>query len=394
MRIILPLLGWRVPVALLRGPARGSGREVVLLHAGPASVFIKERFFAQEPVVERCVRVPVWRLQRLLDEWRSTADLVAVGIDRVSARLFLRPHDFEVPMWLSSLSQVPEDLQVFTRNHKSAQADIRRVRIKNFECHLSRAAEDLDCFYDRFYVPFIPARHGEKVALVPRWRMRLMFRMGMLYWITQAGERLSGCLVIVKGGQFRLVVNGMLDGRLELLQHGALSAIYVHSILEARKLGCKEIDMGGSKPWLQDGVFRYKNKWASELRLLDGAVSSNRSVLLSWNRMAGPVAEFFTHTSLIHHDGDGFSALTAFPQEHPLTAETLQQHHNQIKAKGLRCLTILLPGEVPADFVCPSGVRLISGGTVSDGGPERLKLCGQPDTPAGPMQDPTQPRQS
>jgi hypothetical protein len=39
MRIVLPFIGWRVPVVLLRGPARASGREVVLLSAGQKSAF-------------------------------------------------------------------------------------------------------------------------------------------------------------------------------------------------------------------------------------------------------------------------------------------------------------------------------------------------------------------
>ena len=359
-------------MAMLRGPARGSGRAVVLLSAGPDSDFITPRFFAQQPVVERRTRVPVWRLQRLLDEWRSTADLVVVNIDRVSARLFLSPHYLAVPQWISSWMKVPEDLQAYARTHPSVRADIRRIRIKNFECQFSRKIEDFDLFYDQFYVPYVSARHGVMADITPRRMLLHVFRQGEILWITHQRQRVAGKIFIVKGPQLASYVNGLQDGRMDLLKEGAMSALYVHTLLEARRRGCTELNMGGSQPSLHDGVFRYKSKWAEGHRMSGGFVGANRVTLLGWKRMAGPVAEFLGHTSLIHHDQDGFSALWAFPHDQPLTAATLLQHYNNLKTRGLRRLDILLPGEEPAGFVCPPEVRLIPWGALNLDGPELL----------------------
>jgi len=382
MRIVLPFTGWRVPVVLLRGPARASGREVVLLSAGQKSAFIMERLFAQEPTQERSTRVPIWRLQRLLDEWRGRADLVVVGVDRVSARLFLSTRYLAVPQWVSSWMKVPEDLQVFTRRHKCVQADIRRVHNKNFECLCSRDTQDFDLFYEKFFVPYTRARHGGMTMVSPRWMMRLLFRQGMIQWVVRNGERLAGGLVTLKGKQYCKRVNGVLDGRMDLLKEGVLSALYVHAIHEARRLGCTEINLGGSLPSLHDGVFRYKSKWATGLCKHEGFISSNCVTLLSWNHLTGPVAEFLSQTSLIHHDEDSYSALWVFPHDQPLTAETLQQHYDKLKSAGLRRFDILLPGEVPVGFACPAEVRLLPLAAMGHGGPERLA----PSTPAVPSE--------
>lgn len=359
MRIVLPFIRWRVPVVLLRGPARASGREVVLLSAGRRSAFIIDHFFAQEPTVVRRTRVPVWRLQRLLNEWRSAADLVDVEIDRVSARLFLDTRYLAVPQWIISWMKVPEDMQAFGRTHRNARADIRRIRIKNFECQWSREAKDFDLFYERYFRPYVTARHGGMTQVSPRWMMRLLFKQGMIQWVVHNGERLAGGLVTVKGTLFSKRVNGVLDGRMDLMREGVLSALYVHAMLEAHRLGCTELRMGGSLPSLHDGVFRYKSKWATGLRSHDGFISANCVTLLDWNRLEGPVAEFLSQTSLIHHDQDGYSALWVFPHDEPLTAETLQQHYIRLKTAGLRRFLILLPGAVPEGFVCPPEVRLI-----------------------------------
>jgi hypothetical protein len=375
MRIVLPLIHWRVPVVLLRGPARISGGEVVLLSAGRRSAFIIGRFFAQEPTVVRRTRVPIWRLQRLLNEWRSAADLVEVGIDRVSARLFLSTQYLAVPQWVSSWMKVPEGLQAFGRTHHSAYGDIRRIRIKNFESQCSRKVEDFDLFDEKYFRPYIAARHGGLTRVAPRWMMRIMFKHGMIQWVVRNGERQAGEIITVKGTVLSRRVNGVLDGRMDLVKEGALSALYVHGLLEARRLGCTELNMGGSIPSLHDGVFRYKSKWASGLCSHDGFISANCVTLLGWNSLAGPVAEFLSQTSLIHHDQHGYSALWVFPHEEPLTAEALEQHYRQLKTPGLQRFRILLPAAAPEGFVCPPEVQLINlaeAGEVGSGDLHRL----------------------
>lgn len=375
VRIVLPIVHWRVPVVLLRGPARASGRQVVMLSAGSPSAFIIGRFFAHEPTVVRRTRVPVWRLQRLLNEWRSAADLVDIEIDRVSARLFLGATYLVVPQWVTSWMKVPEDLREFGRTHRNARADLRRIRIKNFECHLSREAKDFDLFCERFHRPHVTARHGDMTMVSPQWMMRHVFRRGMIQWVSRKGEKLAGGIVTIKGKELIKRVNGVLDGRADLLKEGVLSALYVHAMQEAKRLGCTELNMGGSRPSLHDGVFRYKSKWSTGLRSHEGFISANCVTLLAWNRLAGPVAEFLSQTSLIHHDQDGYSALWVFPNDEPLTAKTLQQHHDRLDTAGLRRFDILLPGEVPEGFACPANVRLIPLTAVPEGGPEQLKLC-------------------
>ena len=126
MQIVLPFVYWLVPVALLSGLARASGLEVVMLSAGSPSAFSIGRFFAQEPTVVRRTRVPVWRLQRFVNECRAVADLLDIEIDRVSARLFLDTTYLAVPRWITNWMKVPEDLRALGHTHRNAKTDLRR----------------------------------------------------------------------------------------------------------------------------------------------------------------------------------------------------------------------------------------------------------------------------
>ncbi|MDZ4405899.1 hypothetical protein [Prosthecobacter sp.] len=373
--MVQPFYGWRVPVALLRGSARGSGKQVTLLAAGSKrwTQFIKQHFFAGEPEVVRMVRVPVWSLQKRLNEWQSSADLTVVGIDRVSAGLFLERGCLRVPFWITSWMQVPDDLKAFGRTHGHAAADMQRVRNNDLEHRLSHANEDLDEFYDRFYVPYISHRHDVGESLASRWMIRFLFKHGGLMWVIREDQRLAGGITMVQGKKCSMGPIGLRDGRLDLLRQGALAAIYVHSIQHARQAGCTRLFMGGSRPSLHDGVLHYKSKWAGGLCAHGGHLSSNFVMLLRWNRLDGPVAEFLSHTSLIHHDHDGYSALWVFPSDVPLTADNLRKHHRDLNAAGLRRFRILLPGDPPPDFECPPEVRLISLESMAHGGPEMLQ---------------------
>lgn len=365
MRLLLPFLQWRVPVRLLRGAERVSGREVRLRVAtvGPdTAAHIIQRFFASEPVEESCTLVPVWSLDRHLRRSEPEADLTLISLNNLSARLFLNHEDaLAVPPMISSYIQVPKDVATLLRGNRKLADDFRRVRQQGFACHISTAAEEFDDLYDHFYRPYVEARHSNLVQVAPRAMLRLVHRVGGIQWLTQKGERVGGGLVYRNGGDFHAIVNGLRHDKAdELLRHGALAAMYVFMLQQSLEMGCTRVMLGGSRPSLHDGVLRYKAKWLTGLTRHDGYLSANHTLLLRWPRLSGPVADFLSHTSLIHHEpGGGYSALCAFPRDLPLTAETLQHLYRTLKLRGLHRLRILLPGPPPADFACPPEVCLI-----------------------------------
>ena len=361
VRLRLPFTAWRVHVQVLRGTARTSGQEVRLLAAGLPrwSAQVGEYFFAGAPVVEKSTHVPVWSLQRHLDQWQAAADLTLVGIDRISARLFLARNYLAMPPLVSYWAAVPESLPAYLRQRSSVASDFRRVKKRDYASHLSTAAGDLDLFYEHYFKPYILGRHAKNARLTPRWMLRLVFRSGAIQWLTLNGERVAADLVTKQGRDYHLVVTGIRDGRQDLLRQGALAALYVHSLDHARQFGCTRILLGSSRAFLHDGLTRYKGKWMDGLTQDDGHITANHVLLLRWNRLAGPVADFLSQSGLIHHDQSGYSALWAFPSHLPLTAENLQREYHVLQLKGLHRFRILLPAPAPPGFTCPPELRLI-----------------------------------
>ncbi|MBN8420162.1 MAG: hypothetical protein J0L73_14690 [Verrucomicrobia bacterium] len=370
MALRLPFTSWRVSVQELRGTAHVSGQEVRLLAAGLPrwAEQVGTYFFAGSPVVENTTLVPVWRLRRHLNQRQVAADLTLVGIDRVSAWLFLGKGYLAMPPLISTWQADSEKQPGRSHVRDSVASDLRRVKKHAFGSHLSKAAGDFDLFYEQFYKPYILGRHTTNARLTPRWMLRLVFRFGAIQWLTLGGERVAADLVMKQGRAYNLVVTGVREGRQDLLRLGALAALYVHSLEHARELGCTRILLGSSRAFLRDGLTRYKGKWMDGFTRDDGHITANHVLLLRWNRLAGPVAEFLSSAGLVHYDQSGYSALWAFPSHLPLTAENLRKQYEMLRLKDLRRFRILLPAKAPAGFVCPPEARLIEMAAAEEAG--------------------------
>jgi len=357
----LPFTSWRVSVQELSGTAHVSGQNVRLLAAGMPrwAEQVGTYFFAGAPVVENTTLVPVWRLRRHLNQRRVAADLTLVGINRVSAWLFLGKGYLAMPPLISTWQAVSEKQPDRSHFRDSVASDLRRVKKHAFGSHLSKAAGDFDLFYEQFYKPYILGRHTTNARLTPRWMLRLVFRFGAIQWLTLGGERVAADLVMKQGRAYNLVVTGVKNGRQDLLRMGALAALYINSVSHARQMGCTRILLGSSRAFLRDGLTRYKGKWMDGFTRDDGHITANHVLLLRWNRLAGPVADFLSSAGLVHHDQSGYSALWAFPSDLPLTGENLRKQYEMLRIKDLRRFRILLPDKAPAGFVCPPEVRLI-----------------------------------
>lgn len=357
----LPFTSWRVSVQELCGTSRVSGQEVRMLAAGMPrwAAQVGPYFFAGEPVVEKTTLVPVWFLRRHLNQRQASADLTLAGIDRISARLFLGKDYLAMPPLISSWQSVPANPSDSAQKRSSVASDLRRAKKQGYTSQLSKAAGDFDLFYEHFYKPYILGRHTTNARLTPRWMLRLVYAFGSIQWLTLKGERVAADLVMKQGRGYNLVVTGVRDGRQDLLRQGAMAALYINSVGHARQLGCTRILLGSSRAFLQDGLTRYKGKWMDGFTQDDGHITANHVLLLRWNRLKGPVAEFLSSAGPIHHEQSGYSALWAFPSHLPLSAETLQKQYEALKLKDLYRFRILLPDKVPPGFVCPPEVRLI-----------------------------------
>src|SRR3990170_3106807 len=357
-RYILPFKGLRIPIVILRGPTRPDGHPGTLLVAGAEQGldYMTSRFFDGDYQREIVDKVPLWNLARTLKHLRTSAELTIVRLDRLSARLFFDADYLAVPECVGSTLAVPEDLAKLTRGNTSLKSDLRIVRRNKLTPEVSKAEEDFDEFYYTMYVPFIRKRYGKQAVIRNVYWMRRAFSQGGLIWVRQDSQRISGVIFRRRGQVLQSLAMGTANGEWALLKAGADIATDLFIVKHAKKLGCKFIDFGGSRPSLNDGVLRYKRKWG--INLIEKP-DIWYDFLVHWNSFNGVVASFLSRTPLIFRDHDGLSAIYAIDHNDAKTRGEVQNIYRSMWMPGLRCLYLVSASGWKAVQDIPSKTVLI-----------------------------------
>jgi hypothetical protein len=367
----LPLTGLRVPVALLRGPLRPSGRVGTLLIAGrhPLVKYLPGRFFAREPQRTRVGKVWVWALPHALKRHQPPADLTIAVVDRHSARLFFDEDYLAVPEWVGSWLTVPEEPKKLGRANGSVREDLRKIRNNGLQPVISHSEAEFDLFYRTMYVPFIRNRFGDFAFVSNPRYLRRRFRQGGMLWVQRGGERLAGEAFWRYKQTLYMLAMGTANGESAPMKQGALAAAYYYLIQYAGQQGCTRLDLGGSRPSLHDGVLRYKRKWGV---VLSEKPDTYYDFLVRWNRLDGVVADFLSHTSLIFRDRGGLSAISGIGHGEPARASDAWTVHHSIWIPGLRYLYLVAASGWQPDICGPPHTSLIDAKVLGDGGPRAL----------------------
>ena len=352
-RYLAPLAQPRVPIAIVRGLSRSGGRPAVVIIAGVGQGidYLLDRFFDSALAREAIGNVPLWRLDRTLKRLQTSADMTIAHVDRITARLAFGSDYLAVPEWVGTCLPLPREAPSY-----ALKRQLQRALRSDFSSELTRTQQDFETFYDAMYVPFIRKRYGEQAAVRRFYSMRRLYRPGGLIWLKQGGERVAGLMFHKRPQKLEVVALGTINGEWAPVEAGAFARLYSLFIEHAETIDCTEVEMGGCRPSLNDGVLRYKRKWGAHLTEQRG---SHYDFMVHWNRSSQPVIDFLTHTPIIFRDYDGLSAITGMDPGEPTQLDAKKAHGSQWM-RGLRRMY----------FVTASGQRAVKESALGTVSPE------------------------
>lgn len=139
-----------------------------------------------------------------------------------------------------------------------------REKIFQFYLEISTDSNEMKFFYEKIFIPYIKKRY--KNALIDNYeifKLNLIKNPWELLLIKKNGLLVGGACCSLINDRYYWRINALTD---ELyLKEGAMAAIYYYSILRAKEKKAKIIDFGQSRPFLSDGVLRYKKKWGAKI---------------------------------------------------------------------------------------------------------------------------------
>ncbi len=149
----------------------------------------------------------------------------------------------------------------------SARDDLRRVRSQGFEGRITNDSSCAPEFYERFHLPTVLARHGDEAL---RFNFETVFNdlcspETELIRIFHQDRWVAGVIGRLQPDGYRLLHLGWLQADPDLLRRGVISAVYHAGLRRAFELGQRKLILGGTLPYLEDGVFAYKAKWGARI---------------------------------------------------------------------------------------------------------------------------------
>jgi len=207
-----------------------------------------------------------------------------------------------MPHWVDQVNSSFSSLGDFAkRKNRNAYEDIRVIKKRGFEFVFSRSAELLGFFYENMYSPFVDNRFGQGRTASGFKEMEQSFKKGGLALIRLNGRFLSGTVLELVNKTVHPTYTGVLNGDITLLKEDVSIALYYYYFLLAIERGFSRVDFGFSRPFLNDGILRYKSKWNSHLEFDPTQINVFAYKIL---RLSPAIKRFLLNNPLITLEGD------------------------------------------------------------------------------------------
>jgi len=340
-------------VMWIDGYLRHSGRQVRLLAAGepPWVNYLPDQLLRPGFAVVPISRVRAPMVPHILSRHRLHADLVIVRMDHGWAHLALGQDYLRVPEWLGAFIDLPEDLESFLCANESRHSDVRRLRRDGYSWHTSSLAQDLETLYLDFHVPFIQRRFGAHAHVARPWTWQRQLARGGVLWVLHKGRRVAGLFFTREGKSLRLYATGAVN---DAQARAGFAGLYAFACTHAHALGLRSLNLGGCRPTVGDGVFRYKRKWGARFGVKADQVFD---LYLWWNKPSLALDELLHHTPLVVRHGTELSHVASLPSHDAGRARSLAA---TLHTPGISN-TILLgrPQDIPPRAALPIGVAVL-----------------------------------
>jgi hypothetical protein len=339
---------------------RPHGRPGTLVVAGRAAwlrPYLADTFFLSAPASEPLATTTIWGLPGALRGLAREADATLALLDSINARWSLARDHLRLPTWVDlGRSATASRAEIFRRN-ESARSDLRHIHRAGLKARLSRDPADLDRYYGDYYVPTTLKRYGQHAFVHSAHFLRDRYRNGFLLWIEKDREPIAGCLGEVRAGFVKMWSVGLRGGDQQWAKLGAYGAVYYFLGQQAHDLGAHAVGFGGCRPFLSDGVLRYKRKWGATLA--GRAAMSYDDLCLGWTHFNPVVADLLDALSVVFLERGRLAALTCLAAAGPAAARDAERRRHLMWTPGLGRLYIVGGRGWEANSTAPPDCELL-----------------------------------
>ena len=212
-----------------------------------------------------------FRLGRKTQSWlEEGTDLVICQLSRLHWYRSRAPFKFTIPQMVCQVLPfpgAPDELLAGTRS-RDVRRRVNHLKKSGYDWHFSRSRADYDFFYERLYLPFVRARHGEAADITAypwHWDMFIQKAGGGMVLVTHEGSIVAGSVCLIVDNVCYGVELGVLDGDPQLYQKGIYAFMVWATASWAMQQGAGFQDLGMSLSLRTNKIFHWKAKLGSQV---------------------------------------------------------------------------------------------------------------------------------
>lgn len=330
----------RFPVIVFEGRLAETGERgrVAVVDVQSSVMHYVQRLFA-EPVEPTPMGTVTWRrMDTALDRLAGEADLVLARLHATLGRRRLSDRYMRVPEAVGCRAALPAEGAVPPRAKRGQGSNLRVLRRSGLRWDVSHDSAAFAHFYRQMYVPFAEHRFGDLAYVRSMQRLRSHFLRGGLIRVLDGEQWVGGVVYSVDAHCLRVWVVGIVDGDVDLIERGVMTANWAFAFERAQQLGLPACHLGLSRPTLNDGVLVYKKRWGAALGDLQ---PTHDDLFARWDAMNATVRRWLMACPMLFHDGDGLSGLAVASEQ--ADADVFERMAIELAMPGMQRLCVMSP---------------------------------------------------
>ena len=326
---------------------------------------VKIVFIGQEPVIPFLVYnllgspldtvyvkdISIWSLRNEVNRLSLKADMLIVSANPIFLFFLKRKRSFVIPNVVEQRRTVLKHSsdsweQIFAdldgAFNKQAKKKLRNKIVKNgFYYEINHDISLFPFFYNDCYLPTAKTRH--RVKMIKSYSEVMGKFMEGEFLLVKRNKDILAIGVNQKiDSIYRNMFLGIANGEISLFREGIAEILYLFSYCEAVKKGCRELDFGGSRPFLNDGVLQYKKKWGARVEKYKSVTRSSRLIICN-NRIE--TQQLLMKNPFIHIRNGNLHGIVFFDEKIQMSDKELYELFNKSYHPGLLSIEICFMGK-------------------------------------------------
>ena len=340
-------------VWIISGDEISSREKLVIIYAGrekDKNFLVKLAF--DEAFEEKYMgKVWLWKIHEIAKGDSYDCSLMIVEVPRFFRSLLGKRNCFYIPSWVTGGIDISVDNpSLFKQRNTSLKSDLSKIRRNKLRFEVTKDLSRLHDFYCNMYRPYVNKAHGDSAVEMSYEYVKSKFTrsdlINDLLLIKQGDEYRAGVLLSSRGDWARLWFLGVKDGNLNYVRDGAIGALFYFSIQYLSENNVTRIDFGASRPFLKDGVLRFKRKWNQRISREKRMVFLFKPLSLT-----GGVKGFFLNNPFIYEERTGLNGAIFVANDQSLSKSDFTRIYKDFYLNGLSKLVIYQFGRTDREML-------------------------------------------